>query len=302
MRDSTLRAVQAPEVDRVSGQVNQLQRIGMLRRKLSATATVGALFARATDLACQELGFARGVIVSVGDGQLRAETSDSLRDPASDRLRRVLLATPVALRPGTIEAELVRLMRAPHSGRPCASALAEALGLRHHGLAPIVVESRTLAILVVDRDAPALDALDTATLGTFAELTAASLEHLVLRQRQRELAAEMQSVTMSAQALMREMLEAPTALPSSDGQREAFPLTGPVSTDSHALRQRLSERETRIAALLVQGRSNREIAEELILSPETVKANVARILRKLGACNRVAAVTLILQLSSPQAA
>lgn len=293
-----LRAVEPADLDRVSAHVEALQRVGALRRRLRAASTVGALFADATDLICRDLHFNRGLIVSVQDGELRADTIDALRNPASDRLRRAVLAAPVALRPDASEAELIRLMRTSQSFHVASSSvLADALGLRRYGLAPIVVESRTLGILVVDRDAPELDALDTATISAFAEVIAAALEHVVLRARQRELATDMQNLTLSTQALMREMLEAPVTLPSSDGHLEAFPLAGPVSTDSIRIRQRLSEGEARIAALLVQGRSNRAIAEELILSPETVKANVARILRKLGVSNRVAAATVIMQLS-----
>jgi DNA-binding CsgD family transcriptional regulator len=300
---SVLRAVEPSDVDRITAHIERLQRVGSLRRKLQAAATVGALFASAAELLCRDLGFERGLIVSAGTGQLRADTTDPLRSAASDRLRRVLLAAPFALRPDSSEAELIRLMRAPRASlisRP--SVLADALGLHHYALAPIVGGSRTLAILVVDRKDPALDPLDQATVCAFAEVIAASLEHVVLRARQRELATDMQNLTMSTQALMREMLDAPLSLPSSDGQRETFSLTGPVSSESIGLRQHLSEREARIAALLVQGRSNREIAAELILSPETVKANVARILRKLGVSNRVAAATMILQLGSTQAA
>ncbi|HWF56130.1 MAG TPA: LuxR C-terminal-related transcriptional regulator [Solirubrobacteraceae bacterium] len=293
-----LRAVEPADLDRVSAHIDALQRVGALRRRLRAASTVGALFADATDLICRDLRFTRGLIVSVQDGELRTDTIDALRNPASDRLRRAVLAAPVALRPDASEAELIRLMRTSQSFHVASSSvLADALGLRRYGLAPIVVESRTLAILVVDRDAPELDALDTATISAFAEVIAAALEHVVLRARQRELATDMQNLTLSTQALMREMLEAPVTLPSSDGHVEAFPLAGPVSTDSIRIRQRLSEGEARIAALLVQGRSNRAIAEELILSPETVKANVARILRKLGVSNRVAAATVIMQLS-----
>lgn len=300
---SVLRAVEPAENDRLGAHIAALQRVGALRRRLRAATAVGALFASATDLICRELHFPRGLIVSVQDGELRGDTTDALRNPASDRLRRAVLAAPVAVRADANEAELIRLMRASQSlNVSCTSVLAEALGLRHYGLAPIVVESRTLAILVVDRDEPELDALDTATISAFAEVIAAALEHVVLRARQRELASDMQNLALSTQALMREMLEAPVTLPSSDGHAEVFPLAGPVSTDSIRMRQRLSEGEARIAALLVQGRSNREIAEELILSPETVKANVARILRKLGVSNRVAAAAVILQLGASQAA
>ncbi|HBY93072.1 MAG TPA: DNA-binding response regulator, partial [Chloroflexi bacterium] len=42
--------------------------------------------------------------------------------------------------------------------------------------------------------------------------------------------------------------------------------------------------------LVAEGKSNRAIAEELIISEKTVKAHVSHILSKLGAENRVQAV------------
>jgi DNA-binding NarL/FixJ family response regulator len=55
----------------------------------------------------------------------------------------------------------------------------------------------------------------------------------------------------------------------------------------------LSDRERQIAVFLVQGLTNKEIAEQLFLSTETIKSYVARILRKLGARNRVQAAVLL---------
>ncbi|PSL53744.1 regulatory LuxR family protein [Saccharothrix carnea] len=49
----------------------------------------------------------------------------------------------------------------------------------------------------------------------------------------------------------------------------------------------LSPRERDVARLLARGRTNREIAEVLFLSPRTVEQHVARVLRKLGAASRV---------------
>ncbi len=51
----------------------------------------------------------------------------------------------------------------------------------------------------------------------------------------------------------------------------------------------LSGREEEIADLLPLGLTNKEIAERLCLSPETIKTYVARIIRKLGARNRTEA-------------
>ena len=41
---------------------------------------------------------------------------------------------------------------------------------------------------------------------------------------------------------------------------------------------------------MVGGAQNRQIADQLVISPGTVKSHVARILRKLGAANRSEAV------------
>jgi DNA-binding NarL/FixJ family response regulator len=55
--------------------------------------------------------------------------------------------------------------------------------------------------------------------------------------------------------------------------------------DLHAL----SARETEILRLVAQGRDNTEIAQELYLSPSTVKNHVSSILEKLGVESRVQA-------------
>lgn len=49
----------------------------------------------------------------------------------------------------------------------------------------------------------------------------------------------------------------------------------------------LTMRETEVLRLIAAGRSNREIADELVISPLTAKTHVARILAKLGARDRV---------------
>jgi len=51
----------------------------------------------------------------------------------------------------------------------------------------------------------------------------------------------------------------------------------------------LTHRERDILGLLVEGRSNRDIAQSLFLSEKTVKAHLAAIFRKLGVTNRTQA-------------
>jgi NarL family two-component system response regulator LiaR len=57
----------------------------------------------------------------------------------------------------------------------------------------------------------------------------------------------------------------------------------------------LTSREYEVLALLVEGLSNPEIAERLVVSRSTAKAHVSNILSKLGVSNRAEAIALALQ-------
>jgi DNA-binding NarL/FixJ family response regulator len=57
----------------------------------------------------------------------------------------------------------------------------------------------------------------------------------------------------------------------------------------------LTEREREVVALVAEGLSNREIAEELVISPETARTHVSRAMTKLNARDRAQLVVFAYQ-------
>ncbi len=62
------------------------------------------------------------------------------------------------------------------------------------------------------------------------------------------------------------------------------------------LRERLSAREIEILEQLARGRSNDEISEIFVLSPNTVRTHIQNVLKKMGVHSKLQATTLALQL------
>ena len=67
-------------------------------------------------------------------------------------------------------------------------------------------------------------------------------------------------------------------------------LQSPISNLQSTLVEPLSERELEILTLVATGMSNREIANELVLSLPTIKWHTSNIYGKLGVHNRTTAV------------
>ncbi len=62
------------------------------------------------------------------------------------------------------------------------------------------------------------------------------------------------------------------------------------------LREKLSAREIQILEQLARGRSNEEISEIFVLSPNTVRTHIHNVIKKMGVHSKLQATTLALQL------
>jgi DNA-binding CsgD family transcriptional regulator len=80
--------------------------------------------------------------------------------------------------------------------------------------------------------------------------------------------------------LVRSLFQRVSGVPGPRSRRE--PGAGEGEAD-----ERVSARERQILALLVQGLSNKEIAKELGLSPNTIRNHLQRLQERLHARNRV---------------
>ena len=77
--------------------------------------------------------------------------------------------------------------------------------------------------------------------------------------------------------------------------RRYFPTAINAALETRAGRTELSDREKEVLAMLVRGRSNKEIAIGLGISENTVKVHTTRVFEKLGVADRLEAVTAAIQ-------
>lgn len=272
--------------------LDTLEALTAIYRRLRTATDPAAMLATAADLTGAASPFEVCLVLTVEDGALTTRGSRPLADAASEQLRRRVLTHPVPLAPETREAELLRRPIALDAARTQAlpSAVSAALGIEHVAVAPVAPDVRAVALLVAGRADRHVTPGDVRVLGAYASAIAAALDLVIMRARAADVLAETRRAATSIQALAREMFAPSVALPVDHGLGPAFPEPAPeaaVATGPYA--DRLTTSESRIAELLAVGRSNREIAETLVLSTETVKSHVSSILRKLGVTNRAEA-------------
>lgn len=165
----------------------------------------------------------------------------------------------------------------------------ELLGAPNYVVAPVIAKSRVVALIhVARRTEGGVTADDADVLDAFASAYSLLHERMLNTERVQQ---QRTSIARAAARLTEQADRIAAAAISFDVEYDTRVEPSAVVVDS-ALAATLSERERQVFERLVMGASNAEIADELVITIETVKTHVKRILRKIGAINRSEAIAL----------
>jgi DNA-binding CsgD family transcriptional regulator/GAF domain-containing protein len=289
--DAVVRAANAP---RLLGEV--------LGRLESAPSTVADLVNLGPQLT-RYLGFDRSIVSRIVDGVWISESVYVTDNPDwADEINRVGQEKPQPLVPGLHETEIVRRREAMivtdvqrNSGvhRP----IADESRSKSYAAAPIMSGNRVSGLLHADcylqgRDP---DAADCEALAAYAKGLQLALSRARAAEQLHRVGSQLRTVANECQdggAAAREFsFNHVSPLRAAD-----FPRATRVTRQAlRSVRHLLTAREVQIIELMAEGMSNPRIAEQLVISEGTVKQHVKHILRKLGAGNRVEAVSMLYQ-------
>jgi DNA-binding CsgD family transcriptional regulator len=234
---------------------------------------------------CDALGFDNALLSFVEDDGFVVEESDHC-----------LGAPTVIRRRGCVaERHCIRLrdtIRTNEDDVPASPGYRDLLGSVDYLVAPVTAESRVVALLHVSRRSEGgLSARDIDLLDTFA--SAYSLLHQRMLNTER-VQQQRTSIARAAARLTEEADRIAASAISLDVEYDNRVEPPTIAPDS-ALAAALSDREREVFERLVLGASNAEIADQLVITVETVKTHVKRILRKIGAINRSEAIALYME-------
>ncbi len=250
----------------------------------------------------------RVVIYRVQDQMMVAEAFFVSGDP--ERAAELLTfsrANPAPLRDQMLEREMLRRRRPmvvhdaqnhPASYKP----FVKPYGTHAYVAAPIMPEGRVIGFLHADqglrrpRDPVGVDALDRDALWAFAEGFGYAVERMQLLERLRAQGDEVRRLISQTESVVAEHLAAQVELAAGPhGVAAAARTAEALLPASEGPVGALTRRELEVLALIADGQTNSQIAGRLVISESTAKSHVKRILRKLGAGNRVEAAAMYLR-------
>jgi DNA-binding CsgD family transcriptional regulator len=251
-------------------------------RRMKKAGSLQGLGRQACTELCEVLGFDSALLSFVEDDGFVVEESDhGLGGP-----------TVIPRRECAAERACIRLRdttRTNESEMPASRGYQELLGSAHYLVAPVITKSRVVALIHVGRrSGEGVPAGDIDVLDAFASAYSLLHERMLNTERVQQ---QRTSIARAAARLTEEADRIAAAAISFDVEDDTQ-VELPTIPANSGLAATLSHRERQVFERLVQGASNAEIADQLVITVETVKTHVKRILRKIGAINRSEAIAL----------
>jgi DNA-binding CsgD family transcriptional regulator len=253
-------------------------------RRMKKAGSLQGLGRQACTELCDALRFEHALLsFVVDDGFVVEESGHGIGGP-----------TVISRRDCIAERDCIRLrqtIRTNESDVPAAPGYRQLLRSGHYLVAPVIAESRVVALLHVSRGSEGVSVRDIDVLDTFAAAYSSLHERMLNTERVQQ---QRTSIARAAARLTEEADRIAAAAISLDVEYDHRVEPPTIAPDS-ALAETLSDRERQVFERLVLGASNAEIADELVITVETVKTHVKRILRKIGAINRSEAIALYME-------
>jgi LuxR family transcriptional regulator, regulator of acetate metabolism len=293
--------------ERFETRFEALERVRGATAELRKLTSPAAMLSRAPAALCGASNFKRAILSLVDRGHMVPESSHfEGAAAAAEAVVAALRTDPVRLEHPLIETELLRRRRAtivvdarvqPRVDRR----LAQLMRWSSYAAAPLVVGPRVLGVLHADRgpDTP-LDVLDRDVLWEFSTALGQAYESASLVRTLRSERDQTRSFLDWLAARSGELTDAPIRLATVQRppRAPAGPLELPLEgrDDRAVFEGLLTRRELDVLRLLADGKTNKAIAEALVISDGTVKFHVNSLLRKLRVANRAEAVARYLRL------
>jgi LuxR family transcriptional regulator, regulator of acetate metabolism len=273
--------------------------------KLRFVDDVATIVDRAPRELVESCGFDRAVLFRVHEGRMVMESAFFGEDREGAE-KMVAFAQSVAppLDHMLLETQMIR-RRAPAIVRdarndPRVNRPIIDFSLTHsYVAAPVMPTGKVIGFLHADRlySGRTVDEIDRDTVWAFAEGFGYAFERTVLLERMRRQHAEVRQALNSADEAVRALQDADLDLRKIEPV-ERSPAAQSLAEVQTRVLTILTRREVEVLRLMAAGRTNQQIADELVISAGTVKSHVKRVLRKLHATNRAEAASAYVRLAS----
>ncbi len=273
--------------------------------KLRAVDDVAMIVDRAPRELVESCGFDRAVLFRVHEGRMVMESA-YFGDDTAGAEKMVAFARSVAppLNHMLLETEMIRrhapaIVRDARNDPRVNRAIVDFSMTRSYVAAPVMPTGKVIGFLHAERlySGRLVDEIDRDTVWAFAEGFGYAYERTVLLERMRRQRADVRRALATADEAARALQDADLDLRKVEPV-ERSPAAQSLADVQTRVLSILTRREIEVLRLMAAGRTNQQIADELVISAGTVKSHVKRVLRKLHATNRAEAASAYVRLAS----